>query len=330
MQVFIDTKQTSIEVRNNSFFIKNKITNRIISPKRIESIAILSNVNINASAIKLAATNEIPIYYYNYTGGLIAQFVSPTFLKHATLRQQQIGFMKSEQGVLWAIKQLDLKTKLQLQSLQRATQKNKLLKELLIPIITSIKAKQIQLYKIDLSSSKIKNSLMGIEGSIARLYYKAINHILPTKYRFKKRTRRPGKDYYNTTINYLYGISYSQVTKAIYAAGLDSFVGALHTTPFKESLVFDSIEIFRPIIDRLLLQICKDELLEDKHFKKVKDGFWLSKEGKRLIIPLYTNYLESRIKVENKVSSIKYHIYLNSRKLRILIKNYPQNVSNTI
>ncbi|AMC10201.1 hypothetical protein Lupro_02560 [Lutibacter profundi] len=330
MQVFIDTKQTSIEVRNNSFFIKNKTTNRIISPKRIESIAITSNATINASAIKLAAIHEIPIYYYNYTGGLIAQLISPSFLKHATLRKQQVLFMKSKQSILWVIAQLNLKTDLQLQTLKRATKENNFLKENLNPILQSIIENKDKLQSVTLESPIIKNTIMGIEGSIARIYYKGINYVLPQKYQFTKRSRQPGADYYNTTINYLYGMTYSHITKAIQAAGLDSFMGALHTTPYKESLVFDSIEPFRPIIDRLLLQICKEELLEDKHFKKIANGYWLSREGKKLIIPLYTDYLQSRIKIENKVSSITNHIYLNSRKLKIQIQNQENHVLNTL
>jgi len=330
MQVYIDTKQTSITVRNNSFFIKNKTTNRIINPKRISSIAITSNATINASAIKLAAKNEIPIYYYNYTGGLIAQLVSPTFLKHAKLRQQQLVFMHSKKGLIWVIAQLTLKTNLQLQTLRRFSKENVLFKTALKPIMVSIIEKREKLNILSLKTEKIKNTIMGIEGGIAKLYYKAINIILPTIYQFNKRTRQPGKDYYNTTINYLYGITYSHITKAVQAAGLDSFVGALHTTPYKESLVFDSIEPIRPIIDRLLLQICKDKLLQDKHFKKVTNGFWLSKDGKKLIIPLYADFLQTRIKINNKVTTIQNHIYLNARKLKIKIKNQENNVPNTL
>lgn len=330
MQVYIDTKQTSITVRNNSFFIKNKTTNRIISPKKISSIAITSNATINASAIKLAAKNDIPIYYYNYTGGLIAQLISPNFLKHAKLRKQQVTFMYSEKGLIWAINQLHLKTNLQIQTLKRLSKENILFKTELKPIIASILEKKETLNALSLKTDKIKNTIMGIEGSIARLYFKAINIVLPTIYQFKKRTRQPGKDYYNTTINYLYGITYSHITKAVQASGLDSFVGALHTTPYKESLVFDSIEPFRAIIDRLLLQICKDQLLQDKHFKKVTNGFWLSKDGKNLIIPLYTDYLQTRIKINNKVTTIQNHIYLNLRLLKLTIQNQNYNVPNTI
>jgi CRISPR-associated protein Cas1 len=330
MQVFIDTKQTSIEVRNNAFFIKNKTTNRIISPKRISSIAITSNAIINASAIKLAANNEIPIYYYNHTGGLMAQLISPTFLKHAKLRHQQVLFMKSEKGLSWAISQLILKTTLQIQTLKRASKENLNLKEKLEPIIQTMVAKKENLSKLLANKENNNNTIMGIEGSIARMYYKALNYLLPKQYQFAKRSRQPGADYFNTTLNYMYGITYGKVSKAIQASGLDMFMGALHTTPFKESLLFDSIEIFRPIIDRLLLQICKEERLQDKHFKKVTNGFWLSKEGKKLVIPLYSDYLKTRIKIENKVTSIENHIYLNSRKLKLLIQNQENHVPNTL
>jgi len=330
MQVYIDTKQTSITVINNSFFIKNETTNRIISPKRISSIAITSNVTINTSAIKLAANNDVPIYFYNHVGRLIAQLNSPSFLKHAKLRLQQVAFIKSNQGIIWAIDQLSLKTKLQIQTLQRLTQDKKKLNEAIKPIVDSINENKEQLQKVDLSNKKIRNTIMGIEGSLARLYYKAINIILPKQYQFTKRSRQPGVDYYNTSINYLYGLTYSHIRKAIHAAGLDTFMGALHTTPFKESLVFDSIEPFRPIIDRLLLQLCKDELLQDIHFRKVANGFWLSKEGKKLIITQYAGYLQKRIKIENKITSIENHIYLSARKLKIQIQNQENHVPNSL
>jgi len=330
MQVYIDTALTKISIRNKGFFIYNKTTKRIINPKKIDSIAITSNVDINASAIKLAAKNEIPIYYYDKTGGLVAQLIGSGFLKHATLRLQQLQFMNSVKGMEWAVAQLLLKTKLQLETLKRASKENKQLKENLTPIIDTILENSQKLIQADLSKPKIRNTIMGLEGGLSRLYYQGVNMIIPEQYRFKKRSRRPGLDYYNTGINYLYGITYSQISKAVQAAGLDAFVGALHITPFKESLVFDSIESFRPVIDRLLIQICKDNLLQDKHFKEVKNGYWLSKEGKRLIIPKYAEYLQKRIKIENMVSSIQNHIYWQLRKLKITIQNQFNNVSDIL
>ncbi len=330
MQIYIDTAQTKISTRNKGFFIQNKTLKRIINPKKIDSIAITTDVNINAAAIKLAAINEIPIYFYNNTGNLIAQLIAPGFLKHARLRKQQLQFMNSTKGMQWAVEQLLLKTKLQIKTLNRASNKDKKTKEELTSIIDAIKDNKEKLIKIDISKPKIQNTVMGLEGGLSRLYFQGVNLIIPEQYRFAKRSRQPGKDYYNTAINYLYGMTYSQVSKAVQAAGLDAFAGALHTSPFKESLVFDSIEAFRPIIDRLLIKICKDQLLEAKHFKAIKNGYWLSKEGKRLLIPLYAEYLQKRIKFEDKVNSIQNHIYWQLRKLKIIIQNQENNVSDIL
>ncbi len=326
MQLYIDTSKTSISVRNKAFNISNTLKSRIISPKKISSIGITSNATINASAIKLAAINEIPIYYYNRTGGLIALLQGPSYLKHSNLRLKQLNFMNMPPGLQWAIAQLNLKTNLQLQTLNRLEKENYLIRNELIEVIEKIKIHQKNLNSSNVNNHKIINTLMGLEGVIARYYFKGINLALPKIYRFTKRTRQPAKDYFNATLNYLYGITYSHITRALQAAGLDTFVGALHKTTFKETLVFDAIEPFRPVIDRLVIKMCLEKQLLPKHFKQVNNGFWLSKEGKKLIIPQYASYLQIRIKMENKILSIQNHMYLQARKLKLTIKNYENNV----
>ena len=320
MQLYIDTPRTTITVRNNAFKITNTVKKTIMSPKRISSIGITTNATINASAIKLAAINEIPIYYYNYTGGLIAILQGPSYLKHSTLRLQQLHFMNSEKGLQWALEQLQLKTRLQLQTLTRFANENYLVRNELNIVIENIKIHLSSLNSPILSSPKVENTLMGIEGVIARYYYKGLNLMLPITFQFNKRTRRPAKDYFNVILNYVYGITYSYITKALQAAGLDTFVGALHKTPFKETLVYDAIEPFRPIIDRLVLNLCVKNTLKPIHFKEVTNGYWLNKEGKKILIPAYADFIQSKIKIKNNVTTIQNHMYLQAKKLKLTIK----------
>lgn len=326
MQLYIDTPRTSISVRNNAFNVSNAIISRIIAPKKISSIGITSNATINASAIKLAATNEIPIYYYNQTGGLIAILQGPSYLKHSALRLQQLSFMNAQTGLKWALDQLNIKTELQLQTLTRLEKENYLIRNELVEIIENIKIHQKTLVASIITHPKISNTLMGLEGVMARYYFKGINLALPKIYQFNKRSRQPAEDYFNAALNYLYGITYSYITKSLQAAGLDTFVGALHKTTFQETLVFDAIEPFRPIIDRLLLSICLKNELTPLHFKQITNGFWLSKEGKKVIIPAFADYLQTKIKLESNVTSIQNHMYLQARKLKLTIQNTESNV----
>ena len=73
----------------------------------------------------------------------------------------------------------------------------------------------------------------------------------------------------------LYGV----VESAIFASGLDPYLGILHADEYKEpTFAFDLIEPFRPWVDALIAQLCREGLLEGKHFTPKENGFWLSKE----------------------------------------------------
>lgn len=315
MQLYIDTANTKITVRNRCFYISNKTTDRIIAPKRISSVSVTGNITINASAIKLAANHEIPIYFFNHTGTLIANLTGPSYLKHSKLRLAQHSFFAARPGWQWSIETVLLKISLQIQTLKRLCKEKPSIKPEVNDILEAILALKTKIENME-PTSQMNNTLMALEGQVARNYYTALNIYLPSRYRFAKRSRRPGEDYFNATLNYIYGITYGHITKALHAAGLDTFTGGLHTTPYKETLVFDCIEPFRPIMDRLLLQLCNNQLLADIHFKAVSNGFWLSKEGKRLVLTAYADHLASRIKLNQKVLSIENHIYHFARNLK--------------
>lgn len=91
-----------------------------------------------------------------------------------------------------------------------------------------------------------RNHIMGLEGTAGRAYFQCLTKLMPEKYRFNGRSRRPAKDPFNAVLNYCYGILYSRVEKACILSGLDPYVGFLHTDNYnKKSLVFDLIEPFR-------------------------------------------------------------------------------------
>lgn len=330
LQLYIDTSNTSISVKNRLFFIQNQKQSKQISPKRIDSIAISANVQLNTAAIKLASQNDISIFIYDYLGNSVGQFRSPAFTKHNELRRKQLIFMNQPEGKIWVKKQLLLKTALQIQNISRWIKEHSSSEEQLNILKANIKNSTPKIENADIFSAEISETLMGIEGSIARQYYKAINIIIPPFYQFPKRSRRPGKDYYNTTINYMYGMTYNEVTKAIQAAGLNPYCGTLHKTQYGETLVFDFIEPFRPIIDRLLIDLCLKEALKNNHFTAVKGGFKLNSQGKKLILPAYADYLQKRIKWQNKVASIRNHLFTHARFLKLTIENNAKDVHDIL
>lgn len=71
-------------------------------------------------------------------------------------------------------------------------------------------------------------SLLGIEGTAARLYFSRFSSLLkdpPSAFAFEERNRRPPKDPVNALLSFLYTLLIKDVTTAIVAAGLDSYIG---------------------------------------------------------------------------------------------------------
>jgi CRISPR-associated protein Cas1 len=99
------------------------------------------------------------------------------------------------------------------------------------------------------------------------------------------------------------------VEKACVIAGLDPYVGILHTDNYnKKSFVFDIIEIFRVHVDRTVVYLFSKRKVKENHFDEVPDGLTLNKEGKALLIAALNetferkvNYRGQKVKVGNTI-----------------------------
>jgi CRISPR-associated protein Cas1 len=142
----------------------------------------------------------------------------------------------------------------------------------------------------------MRNSIMGYEGNISKKYFDALNYLLPDHYKFDKRTFRPAEDEFNCLLNYGYGVLYGKVEKALIIAGLDPYVGILHTDGYnKKSFVFDFIEIYRHHIDRIVMKLFSRKKVRKSHFDEIKGGVTLNKEGKEVFLTALNKYFDQSI-----------------------------------
>jgi len=79
-----------------------------------------------------------------------------------------------------------------------------------------------------------RQKIMGIEGTISRIYFESISKLMPEKYKFQGRSRNPAIDEFNCLLNYAYGVLYSRVERACIIAGLDPYIGFLHTDNYNK------------------------------------------------------------------------------------------------
>jgi CRISPR-associated protein Cas1 len=109
--------------------------------------------------------------------------------------------------------------------------------------------------------------LMGYEGHGASRYWKMLGQNQWLGESFTLRKGRGATDSANQALNYGYGILESVIWNALSNAGLEIYLGALHTVrPGKPSLVLDLMEEYRPwVVDRAVIKIRKQ--LNDQPLK---------------------------------------------------------------
>ena len=143
---------------------------------------------------------------------------------------------------------------------------------------------------VDAGAAADADSLRGIEGEAASIYFSVFNDmILQQKegFTFTVRSRRPPLDRVNALLSFAYSMMTNQCAASLEAVGLDPYVGFLHTDrPGRKSLALDLVEEFRSVYcDRFVLTLINKRYLQPEHFEQREDGAVLLNEaGRRLFI----------------------------------------------
>lgn len=111
-----------------------------------------------------------------------------------------------------------------------------------------------QVRALDPGDAAVRPMGMGYEGRAAAQYWKQLSRLAPAEMQFEGRITRNAGDVVNQCINYVYGMLYGEVWRAVVKAGLDPYFGFVHGSERNQgSLVFDMIEEFRaPFADRIV------------------------------------------------------------------------------
>lgn len=310
MQLVLDTNGIIVKVRNAAFWIISKTQQRTISPTKITSIAITQDCLLSSAAIRLAVKHQIPITFFNTTGKPQAQLWSPYFGSIAAIRRQQIFFLEKPQATQWIISLFRIKAAHQIQNLQWLLNRKPGLRTQLEQTIATVqKLPETMQPLADQLPKAVQNSLMGIEGAAARAYWQAISTALPPDWQFTTRSRRPALDNFNAALNYLYGMLYSTLESALFAAGLDPHLGILHSDEYnRPTLSFDMIEPFRPWIDRLLLELILEGKLTADAFESRDGGIFVARKGKEILIPAFNERMLATARFQEQDSKRRNHI----------------------
>lgn len=295
----------------------------MVHPDRITSILVTMPCRISSPAILLAATNQINLVICTRTGKPEARLWTPRFLNTSTLRRKQYGFSRSGNGFKWVQSAILLKLTAQLANLRFLADRKPIEKESTEHDLSEIEQTIERLKAVDLYDLGCLKTIRYFEASVAQQYWAIIGKRMPDPFNFEGRTKRNPTDPFNACINYLYGMLRKQIETAILSIGLDPALGIMHRDGYKlPSLVFDLIEPFRPITDRILIEAILMGKLQNMIEESENGSVRINQAGRKALITLFNEKLNKTSLYKNTKTSLLNHILLETRQLADKIKQH--------
>lgn len=242
---------------------------------KVERVLIFGNVQITTQAMAFLLDNGIEVSFLSLYGKYRGR-LSPVESKNAQLRIHQYQ------------KHLDNEFKV---SLAKAIVHAKLHngRELLMryarnhpEIDFSQDTAQMEECISRLGHKEAVNSVMGVEGAAASVYFEAFGKMLRKELGFERRQRRPPKDPVNALLSLGYTLIGNEMHSMICAVGFDPYIGFFHGIDYgRASLASDLMEEFRaPVADRLTLNLVNNRVFgKDDFYSNPNEGVYLRREA---------------------------------------------------
>jgi len=285
MQLVLNTRGSFLKKNRNCFLVKTDDKSFEVSADKVDSILITTSATITTDAIKFAVDNNIDIVFLDHFGDPYGRIWHSKLGSTVLIRRRQLEKSDQPAGFDMAKEWMLTKIDNQIDFLKDLKKNRPEMKDAIQGYITDIETLRGDLAVLKGTLDERRGQVMGLEGMASRTYFAALNAVMPDRWKFAGRSRNPAADEFNCLLNYGYGVLYSMVEKSCIIAGLDPYVGFMHTDNYnKKSLVFDLIEMYRIYADRTVLNLFAKKQVKEDQFDTIPNGLTLNKDGKAVLI----------------------------------------------
>jgi len=301
MQIILSTFGSSLSKKGQMFEIFASGERHTISPNKVSSILIFTGTNISSDAVELALQYNIDILILNRYGDPVGRFWHAKMGSTTRIRRAQLKLVNSANGIQYGLQWIRGKFENQIRFLSEMRDRRTRLSSEITSALNMIQNSLDNIKKLNGSIESMRQQILGIEGSAGKAYWEIYAKFVPEHFAFDGRSRQPAKDEFNAILNYGYGVLYGVVEKAVVIAGLDPYIGFIHTDNYnKVSLVFDVIEKYRIWAEETILDLFVKKAIRKDLFEPLANGFNLGAEGKKVFLPAMNEYLDSAIHYKSR------------------------------
>jgi CRISP-associated protein Cas1 len=278
---------------------------------KVERVVIFGNVQVSTQAMAFLLERGIDTTFLSSTGRLKGR-LAPIESKNAFLRVRQYERVRDARfaaEVAAAIVSAKIDNCIEvLGRHQRNHPEAKL--QLEISLLGGLSATANEQPTIE--------TLRGIEGRAAAIYFKAFARMLRRSMDFRKRTRRPPKDPVNALLSFAYTLLYNEAIGALASVGFDPYLGFYHSLDYGRcSLALDLIEELRALTaDRVVLSVTNLEVVKIDDFSAEEgQGVRLRQEARKRFLKEYERLMTSEFPHQRSGERLNFRRVLHDQAL---------------
>lgn len=265
-----------------------------IATKDVSQVSLFGNIFVTEPALRDLASRGVPVCHFS-TGGWFYAMTSGLIHKNVELRIKQFEVAAESKPSLELARQFIVGKIKNCRTLLRrhlsddgedSVARGKLLW-------------QLNEYIDKAATVSSAESLLGIEGTAARLYFSGLKQVLKGDGSFDidGRNRRPPRDRINALLSFLYSLLTKDLTVTLHSVGFDPLLGFLHQPRYgKPALALDLAEEFRPLIaDSTVLSLVNNREVQANDFITRAGAVALTDAGRRAVMGAYERRMQSEI-----------------------------------
>ncbi len=284
------TEQGATLGKTGDHFVVRSRTGQVLTEvpgSKLRQICIYGYANPTTQAVHACMDLGIDIAYFT-TGGRLKGHLSPLPNANGLLRSAVARALQSE-AVRLSIAREVIATKIHNQRvmLMRNTRPDAKTPRFYADMSQLAELAEAARRAVD------RSSLLGIEGSAARIYFGDFNGMLRPDvhpwFSFEHRNRRPPRDPVYAILSLAYACLCKDMISAVAAVGLDPYLGVLHEPRRGQpALALDLMEEFRPLIaDSVVLTLVNNAMLSNGDFFLGRQSCNLTDSGRKTFFAAY-------------------------------------------
>ncbi len=283
---FVGVRSARLEVTRD----KEKIASfRLID---VQQLVVFGRVQVSTQALHECFAREIPVMWMS-TGGWLQGFAVGQFSRYVEVRRRQTA--AHAQGGNGLAQRMIAGKILNCRTFLRRNAR------------TDVGATVAALKRLSADARECDNfaSLLGVEGTAARLYFAEFPKMLSdawaevaNEFSVLGRNRRPPPDPVNALLSFCYSMLTKDLVAVAVGVGLDPYLGVFHRSRYgRPALALDLAEEFRPLIaDSVVVGVLNNGEIGPRDFIRRAGAVALTSLGRKTVLKAYERRLETKVR----------------------------------